>query len=1018
MSGIIEIKNKTKGFFKNYYGYFLAPAFVFVVFGLALWYFGIWPFGETIMSSYDHLAQVCPLLEHYFAVFDGTSGLFHSFFVGGGMDLFGSLAYCSISPFTFIFLLGGRGSVVNMISVVLPLKMACASATAYFFLKRYFKSIPNYLSTVLAVLYAYGGYLYVANTYVNWVDLMIYAPLTIAGFIEFIRTDKLRYFAIMLAIMIYTCFSIVCFSFFLLFPILTAYVLICVDKSERSHKLTKLCLGFAMGIALSLPLLVPSLFAFKVSSRNTGLFSEIFKAYAESDITNGKLVKHLYEKLTYVLCNSTFVFLIISYFTGIKKGDKFARFALVSLAILILPCLIEESMSLLNMGSTFSYTYRFGFLIDAYGLYMAATEITRLLNRESVEEDGTCRADKKSKAKSTATLAVICLLACLGIVVTCRLFFFILNGDYKSSDIVEKIMEIFSLKSDNIPFDGFFPNFAHSGGGLEAILILFAVVCVVFLVSAALIKRGNVKFREAIAVLCALSLSQCFFFNFSMVKGDRQGGSKENYDQYFQIVDQIDEIYGESYFKLKSYDYYISANSPLTLRAYSHSIFSSMADEKNLTVKNAFGYGGGTNSIRNNRGTSFSDALLSYKYEVFNFQDADDLSVAEKSSSLRQTDIYGWSKPCVEIWRKSDGKSVRLDFAEYDDFGFEGALPNKSLIFVAEQKDGYLTFKLNGTEVYSASVNSDVDRIKAIGNRTNASLYEFTVDGKDALANGKNQHWKKSGSSYVFESSSSMRTAYYTHSVSSSFSSAQAKMTYGGADGSSAFVSLRICLKNGDEYSLHVNAPKYALYENIYAFPSCAVVDGDTITFDENATRKEREIATYEFLSGEEFNGTSVGSSNIRSLQKKLESNAVSYQLKKNEIVLPEITAEKGQSLYLNYVNIDGYEVTVNGTKREMKENSLDFIIIELDEGVNKVEIKYKSPYYDYILLGVVLCLIVVAAYLVLTRPFKKVFEKAEKAISIAAVVFAAALVAFFILFPTCLFLYKFIFKYLPIIFA
>ena len=79
-------------FLMENYGFFVIPLFVFFVFALAFVKFDIWPFGTAIISSYDMLAQVCPILEHLFDVLQGESGLFHSFHVGSGMDMFGILA--------------------------------------------------------------------------------------------------------------------------------------------------------------------------------------------------------------------------------------------------------------------------------------------------------------------------------------------------------------------------------------------------------------------------------------------------------------------------------------------------------------------------------------------------------------------------------------------------------------------------------------------------------------------------------------------------------------------------------------------------------------------------------------------------------------------------------------------------------------------------------------------------------------------------------------------------------------
>ena len=81
-----------------------------------------------------------------------------------------------------------------------------------------------------------------------------------------------------------------------------------------------MCFGFVLAVAMALPLMFPALYAYTKAGRNTGIFSEIFRFYTQSQINDGKLVEHVYEKFTYILCNSTFIFLGGDYFVCSKKA--------------------------------------------------------------------------------------------------------------------------------------------------------------------------------------------------------------------------------------------------------------------------------------------------------------------------------------------------------------------------------------------------------------------------------------------------------------------------------------------------------------------------------------------------------------------------------------------------------------------------------------------------------------------------------------------------------------------------
>ena len=139
-------------FFKRNYGYFLIPVIVYAVFAFAQAYFDIYPYGKAIMASYDQLAQVCPFLEHYFAVADGTSGLFHTFFVGGGMDVFGILSFCTISPFSFLSIILPRYSsrlIIFCILILISLKTyGCFTLTFKYSISPFLQNINLPLNPV------------------------------------------------------------------------------------------------------------------------------------------------------------------------------------------------------------------------------------------------------------------------------------------------------------------------------------------------------------------------------------------------------------------------------------------------------------------------------------------------------------------------------------------------------------------------------------------------------------------------------------------------------------------------------------------------------------------------------------------------------------------------------------------------------------------------------------------------------------------------------------------------------
>lgn len=995
---------KIKDFLTANYGFFAIPIFVIAVFTVALITFGIWPFGTAIIASYDMLAQVCPIIEHFFDVFDGTSGLFHTFHLGGGMDMFGILAYCAVSPFTFLLLLGGQGNTVYMVSIVLPIKVVCIAISAFLFLRRYFKSLPQYIQVVLALLYAYSGYMYVANTYIIWMDLMMYMPLLGAGIIEFSKTKSIRVLAISLILLIYTCFSIVCFSFFTLFPVLVAFVVICKKKAEWREYLSKLCLAFVVAIGASLPILIPSLVAYLQAGRNTGIFSRVFEILSEKNFKEGDANVHIYEKFTYILTDAIFVFLTVVYFLRSKKGDKRALFLLVALLFLILPLLVDESMLLLNMGSYYSYALRFGFLSSFFFLYVSALAIEEYLYDE--EKSGLQINKTKTAIASTVTM----ILSIVGIVFSIIFFDYIYSEKYKTDLLINKF---FGSEDSVKPFEDFFPMFAHSEGGLETTAVLFVVAIVILIIVALLIKFKTVKFKDIACFVCILALSQSVFYNFSLVKGDRQSQSAQKFDYYKQMVEDLGD---QDVYRIKNYAYYISSDSPLITQTYSHMLFSSMADAKNITAPKFFSYGGShTNSTRSNGGSIFSDSLLGYKYVVY--------SASDKSRAYGEyTGISAHKTPSVKVSKTTNGETKTVNWEDIDiDLHGKNKWSNLKIVLDGKKFTGYL----NGEKFLSVEMISDkITEINVATKNTYGEVKNLVVE--DLSGKEVNGLWmtnsgfeETDGNIFV---STKENGRIYMRPKPENVKSFTADIKFSSGTASDDFIGLEVTAedsKTGETtvYRLVIEPNvEYFLYENKYAFPLVAVVNAGDLDFN-----KEEKAQAYYSLTTLLNGGTplisegstSLSNSQVEKLRDKLRQTEVKHTLYKNKIKLETFTAEKGQLLYLNYVNLKGYKAIVNGKEKPLLDNGLDFMFVELDEGVNEVEIVYKSPYISFILIGIVLALLILVICYLIYKVKPMLFDRISVVLPYAVVALAIGLTVFFFIFPTGVYFYKLFFKYL-----
>ena len=139
----------------------------------------------------------------------------------------------------------------------------------------------------------------------------------------------------------------------------------------------------------------------------------------------------------------------------------------------------------------------------------------------------------------------------------------------------------------------------------------------------------------------------------------------------------------------------------------------------------------------------------------------------------------------------------------------------------------------------------------------------------------------------------------------------------------------------------------------------------------------------------------------------------MNYTLRKNGIDTEPFLAEEGQYLFMNYADLDGYTVTVNGKKVEFAECGLDMMLIPLEEGENVVKIEYKSPYIRYILVGLAAAVLLSAAWFFILKKKPEILVKVSPVISVAAYSLTILLAIAFAAFPFGVYLYKLILSFL-----
>ena len=214
----------------------------------------------------------------------------------------------------------------------------------------------------------------------------------------------------------------------------------------------------------------------------------------------------------------------------------------------------------------------------------------------------------------------------------------------------------------------------------------------------------------------------------------------------------------------------------------------------------------------------------------------------------------------------------------------------------------------------------------------------------------------------------------------------------------------------------------FYVFENEIVFPSAYKVQSGALRFekpnDNDATnRKYNQQTLYRFLRGKTLAETQLqtGSNSselvtpesARELSRYLWSKSAKTEVGAGKIKA-SVNAQAGEYLFLNFVASKGYQVKVNGKDAELIDNDLKFLLVKLEAGENVVEFTYRSPYIDYTLLGVCISALGLLTVALIVQKTKLV-AYLSPVIAWAGILLTAVVVAFFMLFPSVVWLVKII---------
>ena len=97
----------------------------------------------------------------------------------------------------------------------------------------------------------------------------------------------------------------------------------------------------------------------------------------------------------------------------------------------------------------------------------------------------------------------------------------------------------------------------------------------------------------------------------------------------------------------------------------------------------------------------------------------------------------------------------------------------------------------------------------------------------------------------------------------------------------------------------------------------------------------------------------------------------------------------------------------MNGKRAELVENDLHFLVVELEEGENKVEFKYSSPYVKFILIGMLIGGALAFAVVMAMKYYEKLAKILEWIADVGSMLLAAGIFGFGFVYPFVVFIVK-----------
>lgn len=333
---------------------------------------GIYPFGTGSVVCDDMVQQTISNYTYFWDYLHsaGTKSLLFNWETAAGAQVL-TTGFYILKPWEIIFtLLCSRDAIVNGIPFLIIFKMAMASLSMVYFLRKEFKIEP-FWQVFLGIAYSCSAFILIYYTNMGWIDAAFMFPFLILTLLHMFRTGKwMPYFLFLtytLLLSIYISYMVFLFLFFVGF----LYLAIVHPKETRKMSIIRFGVTSVLAIFASAIINLPSVYYMFRSTRY---------AIKSEETPLDTLLKILNTSTTYsttkltiiLLCSAVFLAFFSLLFVNIKQNKRACLFFSLATVVLILPVFFENINLIWHLGSYVGFPLRYAYMLIFILVCMAA----------------------------------------------------------------------------------------------------------------------------------------------------------------------------------------------------------------------------------------------------------------------------------------------------------------------------------------------------------------------------------------------------------------------------------------------------------------------------------------------------------------------------------------------------------------------------------------------------------------------------------------------------------------------